>query len=140
MFSREHTRVRDIWRRQRTHAPSGVSLQSEAQSETKEFVNRKIMYRWEGAAWCVGQIVRHITDARRMIQTQRDQTLKRRDLNASHTLGCAGKTDRKPNPSGHDAEGGSTPGQTRKKPSDLSAYREERGRGEGGGVYAVCMR
>jgi hypothetical protein len=35
------------------------------------------------------------------------------------------------------------PGQTRKKPKDLSACeREERGRGEGagGGVYVVCMR
>ena len=30
--------------------------------------------------------------------------------------------------------------QTRKKPRDLSAYyREERGRGEGGCVYTVCM-
>ena len=39
------------------------------------------------------------------------------------------------------AEGGSRSGQTRKKPRDLSAYdREERGRGEGGVMYAVCMR
>ena len=37
-------------------------------------------------------------------------------------------------------EGGARPGQTRKKPRDLSACdREERGRGEGGGVYDVCM-
>jgi len=36
--------------------------------------------------------------------------------------------------------GGTRPGQTRKKPKDLSARdREERGRGEGGGVYVVCM-
>ena len=41
--------------------------------------------------------------------------------------------------SGH--AGGTRPGQTRKKPKDLSAReREERGRGEGGGVHAVCMR
>ena len=40
--------------------------------------------------------------------------------------------------SGH--AGGTGPGQTRKKPMDLSVReREERGRGEGGGVYAVCM-
>jgi len=33
------------------------------------------------------------------------------------------------------------PGRTRKKAKDLSTCdREERGRGEGGGVYAVCMR
>ena len=73
----------------------------------------------------------------------RDQTLKRRHLNASHTLGCVGKTDGIPNPSGHDTEGrlGSRSGQTHKKPRDLSAHdREERGRGEGGGVYAVCIR
>jgi hypothetical protein len=32
------------------------------------------------------------------------------------------------------------PGQTRKKPKDLSAReREERGRGEGGGLYVVYM-
>jgi hypothetical protein len=41
--------------------------------------------------------------------------------------------------SGH--TGGTRPGQTRKKPKDLSASeREERGRGEGGGLYAVYMR
>ena len=55
----------------------------------------------------------------------RDETLKRRDLNVSHTLGYM------------DAR---RPGQTRKKPKDLSAYdREECGRGEGGGVYDVCI-
>ena len=33
------------------------------------------------------------------------------------------------------------PGQTRKKPKDLSAReREEDGGGEGGGVYDVCSR
>ena len=36
--------------------------------------------------------------------------------------------------------GGTRPGQTRKKPKDLSSReREERGCGEGGGVYAVCI-
>ena len=41
--------------------------------------------------------------------------------------------------SGH--VGGTRPGQTRKKPKDLSAReREERGCGEGGGVYDVCRR
>ncbi len=45
-----------------------------------------------------------------------------------------------PNPSGHDTEGGSRPGQTHKKPRDLSTYdREECGHGEGVGVYTVCM-
>jgi hypothetical protein len=40
--------------------------------------------------------------------------------------------------SGH--AGDTRPGQTRKKPEDLSEReREERGRGEGGGVYVVCM-
>ena len=71
----------------------------------------------------------------------RDQTLKRRDLNSSHTLGCTRKTDSKTNPSGHDGEGDSRPGQTRKKPRDLSVYdREECGCGEGGGVYDVFIR
>ena len=41
--------------------------------------------------------------------------------------------------SGH--TGGKRPGQTRKKPMELSSReREDRGCGEGGGVYAVCMR
>ena len=40
--------------------------------------------------------------------------------------------------SGHD--GGTRPGQTHKKPQDLSAReREECGRGEGEGVYPVYM-
>ena len=40
--------------------------------------------------------------------------------------------------SGH--TGGTSPGQTHKKPKDLSVCeREERGRGEGEGVYDVCM-
>ena len=41
--------------------------------------------------------------------------------------------------SGH--TGGTRSGQTHKKPKDLSQReREDRGRGEGGGVYDVCMR
>jgi hypothetical protein len=68
----------------------------------------------------------------------RDQTLKRRDLNASHTLGYA---DRKNSKS---SIGSSGPPEarvlvTRKKPKDLSVRaREERGYGECGDVYAVC--
>ncbi len=75
----------------------------------------------------------------------RDLTLKRRDLNTSHTLCCAGRTNSKTSRGSSGHAGGTTPGQTRKrckKPKDLSAReREERGRGEGagGGVYDVCM-
>ena len=37
--------------------------------------------------------------------------------------------------------GGTRPGQTLKKPKDLSTReREERGCGEGGGVYVVCRQ
>ncbi len=37
--------------------------------------------------------------------------------------------------------GGTRPGQTLKKPKDLSTReREDRGRGEGGGVYGVCRK
>ena len=50
------------------------------------------------------------------VDVMRDKTLKRRDLNVSHTLGSEDKTDSKTNPSGHDTEGDSRPGQTRKKP------------------------
>ena len=47
-------------------------------------------------------------------------------------VSCNGST-------GH--SGDTRSGQTRKKPKDLSALeREERGCGEGGGVYAVCRR
>ena len=60
-----------------------------------------------------------------------------------HTLGSSGRNNSKPinGSSGH--TGGTRPGQTRKKPKDLSTREgEECGRGasEGGGVYAVCMR
>ena len=52
----------------------------------------------------------------------RDETLKRRDLNSSYTLGSVGKTYSKTS-SGH--TGGTRPGQTRKKPKDLSAREGE---------------
>ena len=53
-------------------------------------------------------------------------------------LGCVGKTYS--NPSSGDTTGDRSPGQTRKKPKDLSAReREDHGCGEGEGVYVVCM-
>ena len=57
-------------------------------------------------------------------------------MNASCTLGCAGRNDSKPcsGSSGH--AGGTRSGQTRKKPKDLSARERVEG-GEGGGVYPV---
>ena len=74
------------------------------------------------------------------VDVMRDQILKRRDLNTSRTLGCTGTTDGNPNPNGHDTEGDCSPGQTHKKPRDLSVYdREDRGCGEGGGVYVVSV-
>ena len=55
-----------------------------------------------------------------------------------HYSGCVGKTYSKPG-SGH-TTGDRRSGQTHKKPKDLSPCdREDRGRGEGGGVYDVCM-
>ena len=53
-----------------------------------------------------------------------------------------GRTNSKTSSGSSGHVGGTTPGQTRKKPKDLSQReREERGRGEGGGggVYVVCM-
>ena len=48
-----------------------------------------------------------------------------------------GKTDSNPNPSGHDGEGDSKTGQTRKKPRDLSPHdREECGSGVSEFVYS----
>ena len=56
-------------------------------------------------------------------------------------MGCEGRKNGKPSRGSSGHAGGTRPGQTRKKPKDLSAReREERGRGEGGGVYAMCMR
>ena len=57
----------------------------------------------------------------------------------SHTLGCVGRKNGKPSNGSSGHVGGTSPGQTRKKPKDLSVCeREERGRGEGEGVY-VCV-
>jgi len=70
----------------------------------------------------------------------RDETLKRRDLNSSYPLGSTGRNNSKSciGSSGH--AGGTRSRPTWKKPKDLSVReREERGRGEGGGVDAVCM-
>jgi hypothetical protein len=66
-------------------------------------------------------------------------------LNDSHTLGCAGRNNIKPSSGSSGHAEGTSPGQTQKKPKDLSAReREECGCEEGGGVYAVspsvCMR
>jgi hypothetical protein len=69
----------------------------------------------------------------------RDETLKRRDLNVSHTLGYTVKQTETVRLVVV-TEDVRRPGQTHKKPKDLSVCdREERGRGEGGGVYAVCI-
>jgi len=51
----------------------------------------------------------------------RDETLKRRDLNVSYTLGCGGKTYSRTS-SGHT---GRRPDQTHKKPKDLSVSDRE---------------
>ena len=69
----------------------------------------------------------------------RGLTLKRRDLNVSHTRGCAGRNNKKSSFGSSGVARGTRPGQTRKKPEDLSEReREDRGCGEGGGVYDVC--
>ena len=54
---------------------------------------------------------------------------KKNDKTSSGVLGSSGHA------------GGTRPGQTRKEPKDLIAReREERGRGEGGGVYATLLQ
>ena len=58
------------------------------------------------------------------------------DLNSSHTLGRTGRNNSKPSIGSSGHVGDTSPGQTHKKPKDLSGReREDRGRGEGGGVY-----
>jgi hypothetical protein len=62
------------------------------------------------------------------------------DLNVSHTLGCTGRKNGKSSTGSSCHVGGTRPGQTWKKPKDLSEReREECGCGEGEGVYVVCM-
>ena len=61
------------------------------------------------------------------------------DLNSSYTLGCAGRNNSKPSSGSSGHVGGTSPGQTRNKPKDLSVREgEERGRGGVGGLYSVC--
>jgi hypothetical protein len=57
------------------------------------------------------------------------------------TVKAAGRNNSKSSSRSTGHARGTRTGQTRKKPKDLSVREgEERGRGEGGGVYAVCMR
>jgi hypothetical protein len=66
--------------------------------------------------------------------------LKRRDLSTVHTLGYSGRNSSKTSTVSSGHVGDTRPGQTHKKPKDLSTREgEERGCGEGGGVYPVCM-
>ena len=52
-----------------------------------------------------------------------------------------GRNNSKPSIGSSGHAGGTRSGQVRKKPKDLSVReREERGRGEGGCVYVVCMQ
>ena len=61
-------------------------------------------------------------------------------LNSSDTLGCTGRNNSNPRNGSSGHVGDKSPGQTRKKPEDLSTReREERGCGEGGGLYDVYM-
>ena len=62
-------------------------------------------------------------------------SLDRRDLNASHTLGCAGKKNSKTNIGIHDHAGGTRPDQTRKTPKNLCVCVSEEG-GNGKGVVS----
>jgi hypothetical protein len=50
----------------------------------------------------------------------RDYTLKRRDLNSSHTLGYVGRNNINPSTGSSGDIGGTSPGQTRKEPNHLS--------------------
>jgi hypothetical protein len=73
----------------------------------------------------------------------RDYTLKRRDLNTSHTLGYTGRKNSTPSIGSHGHTGGTRPGQTLKTPKDLSTHESEvseRGCGESVGLYVVYMR
>ena len=39
-------------------------------SNHEALMNRFITYKWEGASWCVGKILRRITDSRREVNKQ----------------------------------------------------------------------
>ena len=61
--------------------------------------------------------------------------LKRRDLNTVHTLGYSGRNSSKTSTGSSGHVGDTRPGQTRKKPTDLSTREgDECGCGGGGGV------
>ena len=62
----------------------------------------------------------------------RDQTLKRRDLNTSHTLGCVGKTYSK---HGSGDAGGQRPCQTEKKPKARASTHMQQAMIFGRGCY-----
>ena len=75
------------------------------------------------------------------VGVMRDESLKRRDLNSSHTLGSSGKKNSKPNIGIHDHPGNTRPDQTHKTPKNLSTHEsEDRGREESVGLYDVCIR
>jgi hypothetical protein len=58
----------------------------------------------------------------------------------SHALGCTGRKNRKSSIGSHGHTGGTRPDQTRKTTKNLSEHdREERGCGEGVGLYVVYM-
>ncbi len=70
----------------------------------------------------------------------RDESLKRRDLNVSHTLGCTGRKNTNPSIGSHGHVGDTSPDQTRKTTKNLRTHdREERGCREGVGLYPVYM-
>ena len=55
-------------------------------------------------------------------------------------MGCEGRQNGKTSRGSSGHAGGTRPGQTHKKPKDLSVREgEDRGSGEGVGVYVVCM-
>jgi hypothetical protein len=55
----------------------------------------------------------------------RDSTLKRRDLNVSYTPGCPRRNNSKSSSGSSGHVGDMRPGQTRKKPTDLSTREGE---------------
>ena len=73
-----------------------------------------------------------------IVGTMKDYKLKLRILHVSDTQVCAGRKHSTPSIGCHGQAGDTRPGQTRKTPKDLrTREREERGRGEGVGLYAV---